>query len=565
VPSPRPSLQPPEGFRGVFRTDDAARAVYAEAAGIAHIEPQAVAVVADENDVALLVRWAHDTRIPVIARGSGSSMPGGALGRGIILDLSRLRRMEPVDATTRSIVVGPGVLRAEVDRAARAQGLRFPVDPSSGAFCTIGGMVGTNAAGAHSLAFGSTRRWVRRLRCVFDDGSVADVRRGALPSPDVPAIARFLESAHASIVSGEEVARATHRGVLKESSGYATAAYARSYDLVDLLVGSEGTLAVFVEIELSLSPTAGATSSVLGAFSSLDDAVVAAVRARDAGAVACELLDRTFLDVARSGGGLHDVPANAESVLLAEVEAEMPSSAVEAARTIARLFENSGATSVNLALDEAAETELWDLRHAASPILARLDPSLRSMQFIEDSAVPPERLADYVRGVRDTLARNGVRGVIFGHAGDAHVHVNPLIDVSQPDWRERMRRILDDVTDLVARLGGTLTGEHGDGRLRTPLLGSVWSDSARERFALVKQCFDPEAILNPGVKVPLAGERALESIKYDPSLAAIPAESRAALTMVERERAYARLRLDLLEEVARHARGPIPAGATITS
>jgi hypothetical protein len=187
------------------------------------------------------------------------------------------------------------------------------------------------------------------------------------------------------------------------------------------------------------------------------------------------------------------------------------------------------------------------------------------MQFIEDSAVPPERLADYVRGVRDTLARNGVRGVIFGHAGDAHVHVNPLIDVSQPDWRERMRRILDDVTDLVARLGGTLTGEHGDGRLRTPLLGSVWSDSARERFALVKQCFDPEAILNPGVKVPLAGERALESIKYDPSLAAIPAESRAALTMVERERAYARLRLDLLEEVARHARGPIPAGATITS
>jgi FAD/FMN-containing dehydrogenase len=414
-------------------------------------------------------------------------------------------------------------------------------------------MVATNAAGAHTLAFGSTRRWVRRLRCVFDDGSVADVRRGAPPPRDVPAVARFLDHAHASIVSGEEVARAVHRGVLKESSGYATAAYARSYDLVDLLVGSEGTLAVFIEIELALAPTAGATSSILGAFASLDEAVIAAIRAREAGAVACELLDRTFLEVARSGGGVHEVPADAESVLLAEVEGETPSAAAAAAQTIAAMFESAGATSVQVALDEKAETELWDLRHAASPILARLDPSLRSMQFIEDSAVPPERLAEYVRGVRDTLARNGVRGVIFGHAGDAHVHVNPLIDVSLPDWRDRMRRILDEVTDLVARLGGTLTGEHGDGRLRTPLLDRVWGESARERFALVKRCFDPEMILNPGVKVPVAGERALETIKYDPSLAGIPAESRAALAVVERERAYARSRLDLLDETAHHS------------
>jgi FAD/FMN-containing dehydrogenase len=205
---------------------------------------------------------------------------------------------------------------------------------------------------------------------------------------------------------------------------------------------------------------------------------------------------------------------------------------------------------VRVALDEATETELWDLRHAASPILSRLDSSLRSMQFIEDGAVPPSRLADYVRGVRESLARNGIRGVIFGHAGDAHVHVNPLIDVSVADWRSRMTRILDDVTDLVAQLGGTLTGEHGDGRLRTPLLDRVWFDDARARFALVKRCFDPRGILNPGVKVPTPGERALEQIKYDPSLAPLPAEASAALARVERERAYARSRLDLLEEVA---------------
>jgi FAD/FMN-containing dehydrogenase len=541
-------IQPPSTFRGIFRTDEAARAVYAEAAGIARIVPLAVAVASDATDVATLVRWAHDTKVALVPRGSGSSMAGGAIGQGVILDVSRLRRLGDLEVASRSIVAEPGVLRAEVDRAARAKGLRFPVDPSSGAFCTVGGMVATNAAGSHSLAFGSMRPWVRRLRCVFDDGSIADLRRGTAPPRGVPAIERFLENAHAAIASGEEVSRAAHRGVLKESSGYATAAYARSYDLVDLLVGSEGTLAIFIDIELGLAPAAAATSSVLGAFTSLEAAVDAAVRARAAGAVACELLERTFLEVAKSGGV--KVPSEAEAVLLAEVEGSSQSTAADEARTIATMFERAGATTVRVALDHATETELWDLRHAASPILSRLDPSLRSMQFIEDAAVPPGRLADYVRGVRETLARHGIRGVIFGHAGDAHVHVNPLIDVSRADWRERMDRVLDEVTDLVAQLGGTLTGEHGDGRLRTPLLERVWNEEARQRFMLVKQCFDPEGILNPGVKVPVPGERAIETIKYDPSLSNLPPSSRAALAVVERERAYARSRLELLDEAS---------------
>lgn len=542
-------LSPPPGFRGVFRTDEAARAVYSEAAGIARVVPRAIAVPSTEGDVAALVRWARRSATPLIPRGSGSSMPGGAIGDGVILDLSRLREVESVNVTERTIVVQPGVLRAEVNEAAATHGLRFPVDPSSGAFCTIGGMVSTNAAGSHSLAFGATRPWVRSLRCIFDDGTIAVLKRGAEPPRRVPAIERFLSVAHPAIVAAEEIDRARHRGVRKESSGYATFEYARSYELVDLLVGSEGTLAIIVGVELSLIPAADATSSVLGAFPSLERAVDAAVRARESRAVACELLDRTFLDVARSGG-THDVPADAEAVLLAEVEGSSAARAADAAREIAALFARAGATTVRVALDEPTETELWELRHAASPILARLDPSLRSMQFIEDAAVPPERLADYVRGVRESLARNGIRGVIFGHAGDAHVHVNPLIDVSVPDWRDRVARILDEVTSLVSRLGGTLTGEHGDGRLRTPLLERVWSDAARERFALVKHCFDPTGILNPGVKVPTRGERALGEIKYDPSLTPLPAAAREALARVERERAYASSRLDLLDEAA---------------
>ena len=137
-------------------------------------------------------------------------------------------------------------------------------------------------------------------------------------------------------------------------------------------------------------------------------------------------------------------------------------------RQVEQLFTNRSA-AVRVSSDPT-ETGLWELRHAASPILSRLDPNLRSMQFIEDSAVPASALPAYVRGVRRILSDNDTRGVIFGHTGDAHVHVNPLVDVRRPDWRERVSRILDAVTELAASLGGTLTGEHGDGRLRTPLM-----------------------------------------------------------------------------------------------
>lgn len=545
----------------MFRADELARGAYAEAAGIARVMPLAVAVPRDPDDVAALVRWANDTGTPLIPRGSGSSMAGGAVGRGVVVDLSRMSRIGAVDTVARTIVVEPGALRAAVDRAARAQRLRFPVDPSSGAFCTIGGMVATNAAGSHSLHFGATRPWVRALGCVFADGARGDLRRGSAPPRGVGAVDRFMRDAHATIVAGEEVHRSRHRGVRKESSGYATAAYARSYDLVDLLVGSEGTLAIFVSIELDLTDDVAATSSILGVFATLEGAVEAAVGARESGAVACELLDRTFLDVARSGGRVLPLPENADAVLLAEVEGASVEEAGDRAREIVHLFERAGATAVRLALDAPTETELWELRHAASPILARLDPTLRSMQFIEDGAVPPEHLADYVRGVRESLARHGLRGVIFGHAGDAHVHVNPLVDLAAPDWRERVMRVLDEVTTLVERLGGTLTGEHGDGRLRTPLLGRVWSPQARAHFALVKRAFDPRGILNPGVKVPLAGEReaALDAVKYDPSLPALPPTVRSVLATVERERAYARSRLELLDEATRATSAPASA------
>ena len=537
-----PSLLAPS-----WRTDLPARAVYSEGAGIARELPLAVVVPRSADEVPDIVRRAREAGVPLVPRGSGSGMAGGAVGGGVILDLSRLSWVAPVDVEARRVRAGAGAVRDAVDAAARAVGLRFPVDPSSGAFCTVGGMASTNAAGPHTLRYGPMRAWVAALDCVFDDGTRAVVRRGEPPPMGVAAIERFLAGARAAIAAAP-APLIEHSGVRKESSGYALAAYARSNELVDLLVGSEGTLAIIAGVELELAPLPGATSSVLAEFATLEEAVAGARRARESGAGACELLDRTFLDVAARGGSSTSIAPDTEAVLLAEVEGDDERAAAAAALDLQEAFTGAGATSVRLAMDPAMERELWSLRHAASPTLARLDPELKSMQFIEDGAVPPDQLPEYVRGVRAALAAHGLRGVIFGHAGDSHAHVNPLIDVRLPDWRERVAGLLDDVVALTARLGGTLAGEHGDGRLRTPLLERVWPAATLELFAQVKTAFDPDSIFNPGVKVPLAGQRPLEEIKYDPSLPPLPPAARAALDRVERERAYAKPRLQLLLE-----------------
>jgi FAD/FMN-containing dehydrogenase len=536
-------VQGPANFRGAFRTDDNARAVYSEAAGIARAWPKAVAVPVDAEDATTLVRWARSAGLPLIPRGSGSSMAGGVIGDAVVVDLSRLQSLGAVSVQSRSVRGGAGVIRGTLDRAARAVGLRFPVDPSSGEFCTIGGMASTNAAGPHSLLHGSMRPWVQALECVLDDGSLVTIRRGASPA-SAPAIQRFMQSAHGQLGDASRVS--DHAGVLKDSSGYATSAYSASQELVDLFVGSEGTLGLITAVEVGLIPVAAAHANVLVAFDDLERAVEAAVQARESGVAVCELLDRTFLGIAATGGHPLPVAADSEAVLLVEIESHDERDAVARATELGQTWRALGATESIVAAEPQRAAELWSLRHAASPALARMDPRLKSMQFIEDAAVPPPALAAYVNGVRRALAAADTPGVIFGHAGDAHVHVNPLVDVGRADWRSRVDRILTDVTELVAQLGGTLTGEHGDGRLRTPLLGRVWGVDARAGFAAIKHAFDPTGLFNPGVKVDASGQEPIGDVKYDPTLPELPAAARRALAEVERDRGYARFRLDLL-------------------
>ncbi|MBA3578986.1 MAG: FAD-binding oxidoreductase [Gemmatimonadaceae bacterium] len=521
--------------------------MYSEAAGIGRIIPSAVAAPTTADDVGTLVQWSAAAGMPITPRGSGSSMAGGAIGPGLIIDLSLLKLLH-LDAVSRRIWCGPGALRGDIERAAHSAGLRFPVDPSSGEFCTIGGMVATNAAGAHTLKHGSTRRWITALDCIFADGSRAIVRRGDRSyhsESGAPPLDRLEHNVRARLT--EEGAAVHHVGVRKESSGYGLHDFARTGDVIDLIVGSEGTLALVVGVELELAPAARATSSLRATFADLDQVSSAASMVRRLGASVCELLDSSFLRIAESGGALPRFMRGAAAVLLVEVEADAEPGAARMMKGVKAALTECGALSVEQASAVDEERELWDLRYAASPILAR-DPVLKSVQVIEDAAVPPEQMAAYVRGVRAALARQRLDGVIFGHAGDGHVHVNPLVDVRDPDWRARLGGLLNEVTNLVATLGGTLSGEHGDGRLRAPLLPRAWrQNGALDLFRAVKETFDPSNILNPGVKLALTGQQPFEMVKYDPAIEPLPVPAAAALETVARYKAYATHRLALLQ------------------
>ncbi len=538
----------PAGFRGVFREDAAARAVYSEAAGVARILPRAVAVPADADDLAALVRWAAQERVALTARGSGSSMANGAVGPGVIVDLMRLDAAPQVQAESRRLTCGAAVVRDRLQDEALRWGLTFPVDPSSGAFATIGGMVATHAAGSRTVRYGPLRDWVEGVECVFADGTRAWVRRGGV-LPQVEAIGRFVTTVAPRVMATDE-RLLRHDRVRKEASGYGLAPFARSGDIVDVLIGSEGTLCFITAVALRLAPFRAATASLLAGFADLDAAVATAVRLGENGVSAAELLDRSFLEIAASGGRAPSLPAGLEAVLL--VEAEMNAEADVRARAgeLRAICESGGAIHLETALSNEDETRLWTLRHAASPILNELAPRLQSLQLVEDGCVPPTRFAEYVRGVRTALAAARFQGVIFGHAGDAHAHVNALVDVREPDWRARCEALVTEVTELVRRLGGTVAGEHGDGRLRAPLLPRVWGAEALELFAATKAAFDPLGILNPGVKLAAPGAAPLGDLKYDPALSPLPPAARAALDLVVRERAWGRSRLGLLDRMS---------------
>lgn len=504
-------LRPPPDFRGPFITREAGIEAYGTASGILRALPAAAAVPADAEDVRSLVRWAAATRTPLVPRGAGTGMPGGNIGPDVAVDLvTSFRGIEPPDPERRTVRVEAGVTLAELNSVCRAAGLHLPVDPSSGNHCTIGGMIANNSAGAHSVKYGAMRPWVESLDIVLPDGSRTEVTRGV--RPDSERLREILSVIDSSVESAAETIEAVWPRVRKNSSGYALLEYLRTGDAVDLIVGSEGTLAIVVAAEIRLAPVPPERGVALLEFASLEIASETIIDILPLGPATCEMLDRTFIEMIRQGGAETPVPLSpdVEAVLLVEIEGDSIGEVNEGLERVRAAA--GGATRVSLALDPRRQHEFWEIRHAASPIIAARADGRRSMQFIEDGVVPVDRLPDYVRLLRQVLDDHDLPAVIFGHAGDGNLHVNPLVDVASPGWRDTLESVLQEVATGIARLGGTLAGEHGDGRLRAPLLETIWGTQMTELFRSVKHAFDPGAILNPGVIIPLPGQGALDAL-----------------------------------------------------
>jgi FAD/FMN-containing dehydrogenase len=526
------ALPPSSHVPGLF-TDLRSRAAYSEGAGAQRIVPAAVAIPRGVEELQRIVGWAVDAGTALIPRGAGSGMAGGSVGGGVIVDLSQGFRWTAPDWRQRTIWVGAAVTWAEVNEAARPFGLRLPPDPSSGAFATSGGMVATNAAGPRSVRCGSVRNWVEAIDIIGVDGAARRVKRGDERG------ARFALSPEQ-----RQLVAARFPKTRKNSAGYALDRYADSGAELDLLVGSEGTLAFVTAVEWRLEPIPTDAAGVALGFRSLaqlGDAVPYLVALNPS---AVELLDRTLLEFVRDGDAGATLPDGLDGLLLVEFERETAAAARGVVGDAVRGL-RAVTAHVETAVDRRGLEQLWAVRRLASPALARLPETRRSLQVIEDGCVPLERLGEYVGGLRAAAERHGIPVALFGHAGDGHVHVNALPDTTRPRWRHALVALFEEATALLLQLGGTPSGEHGLGRLRAGLVERCYGPDVTALFRELKQAYDPRGTLNPGVIIPSADWAPLADLKVGPEATPIPDDIAARLRQVERTAGWAIPKLEL--------------------
>ncbi len=535
-------------LRGIYRTDQRARAAYSEAAGIYRIMPRAVCLPADVSDLQRLVCWAAEHRVPLIPRGAGSAMGGGNVGDGVVVDLTRMTGQRfDLQPLKRRALTGTVVTLGDLNAAAAHAGLRLPPDPSSARWATLGGMVATNAAGARSVRYGSVRRWVEALAMITADGELLTLRRGVPPDGGTAVLARFERDAAPAIQEAELQIRSRFPRTRKNSSGYALDAFLSSGDLLDLVIGAEGTLGIVTEIEWRLDPIPPCRGGLRVALGSLDLLSYAVDTLAFCRPSAVELLDRTFLDLVSAdriaGAGLRF--PGAQAVLLVELERDDEAS-LRAALEEATARVRPLGQAVDTAFSPVAAERLWAIRHAASPILAGLPEGRRSLQVVEDACVPLDRMGEYIAAVRTAAGSRDIPVVMFGHAGDGHVHVNLLPEVSRPGWEEQVAGLLAEVTAVVIELGGTPSGEHGDGRLRGHALGRLYGDEIVELFRRLKSSFDPNGIFNPGVILP-GTEPPISRLKVGEGAVSLPEDIERGLREIEVSGGYSRSRLELAD------------------
>ena len=467
---------------GLGDVDDSAlaRSLYASDASIYRIAPQVVVRPRSTDEIAATLAVARETGTPITMRGAGTSIAGNAIGRGIVLDTSKhLNRVHAIDPEARTALVDPGVVHRRLQQAAAPHGLRFGPDPSTHTRCTIGGMIGNNACGSRALGYGRTSDNVEALTVLLADGTVVT---------EAPAALTDLVTNHLGLVR-TEFGRFT-RQVSGYSFEHLLPENGRRFDR--FMVGSEGTLGVVLDATVRLVEDPPARALAVLGYASMADAADAVPTLLGHDLIACEGLDSRIADLVV---GRPDLPAG-QGWLFAEVGGADPAEAIARAEQVAR----TAGVPHRIVSDPAEQAAIWRIREDGAGLASKTLPRQAQAGW-EDAAVPPERLGDYLRDFDALLADRGLGGVPFGHFGDGCVHVRIDFALDVADGRAHYRRFVEDAADLVASYGGSMSGEHGDGRARSELLGRMYSADAVSLMGAAKRLLDPENLLNPGVLV----------------------------------------------------------------
>ena len=416
--------------------------------------PRAVVFPRTAEEIATILRLAREHRTPIVTRGSGTGLSGGSVpvAGAIVMCLLKLDRILEVDAKNLTMLVEPGVVTQKIYDTADAAGLFYPPDPGSMKISTIGGNVAENAGGLRGLKYGVTRNYVMGLEVVLADGTVCWFGNKCV----------------------------------KDVAGY---------NLRDLFIGSEGTLGVITKVLLKLLPKPAARQTLLATYAQMDAAAetVSAIIAAKIIPCTLEFLDRKTIrcveDFAKVG-----LPLDAEALLLIETDGH-PAAAEDEATRIEALAKANGATSVKRAANAAEATKLATARRSAFSALARLKPTT----ILEDATVPRSELAKMIRFIEQTAAKHRLDIATFGHFGDGNLHPTFLTNERDTAEMHRVEEAMKEIFDHALSLGGTITGEHGVGRLKKGWLPDQVGPDVMELTALIKNALDPDGLLNPGV------------------------------------------------------------------
>ena len=499
-------------IEGEVRFDKVSRAIYSTDASVFQIVPAGVVIPRSAGDVINTLRICREHGVSLTARGGGTSQSGQAIGAGVQVDFSKyMRRVLEIDSEAETVLVEPGIVLDELNLLLKPHGLQLPIDLSTASRATIGGMIANNSSGTRSIVYGSTIDYVVELRVLLADGSVVTLRPLDRAELDLKCEQSDLEGSCYRTVrrlaqeQAEEIERRFPK-ILRRVGGYNLDRFLPphdAFDLCKLIVGSEGTLGLVLAARLRLTGIPQHRVLAVVQFETLREAMSATAVILQHRPSAVELMDRNLLAMTRGRvefEALRDfIVGDPAAMLIVEFTGDAKDGLPDRIDRLQHDLQGRGlGTHVHRALDPKAQARIWKLRQAGLGLSMAETGDTKGISYVEDTAVAPERLPEYLDRFKAILDENQTQASFYAHASVGLLHVRPAINLKTVDGVEKFARIAEQVSDLVLEFGGALSAEHGDGLVRSPFQRKMFGPAMYSAFCEIKETFDSAGVFNPG-------------------------------------------------------------------